>query len=100
MQIERAGITFNVQYFGASRGGRYEPPENPSIEVHDWDVSDWDELAACFGTGSGQRVFSSVDEIAEEIVDKEYSNLLDSAEADARDDFDPDYYYDNGPYWG
>lgn len=94
MEIERAGITFDVQYYGASRGGFYEPPEDASIEVRGWRISDWDELAACFGTGSGQRVYSSVDEIAEEIADKEYHDLLNSVESEIRDDFEPPDDYD------
>jgi len=88
MEIERAGITFDVSYRGATRGGPYEPPEGAEIEVNDWHVSDWDELAACFGAEAG-KVFGSVQEIADHIMERDYSDMLDDAEAQIADDFDP-----------
>lgn len=99
MKIERAGITFDVTYRGGSRGSWNEPPEGAEIEINDWHVSDWDELAACYGAEAG-KVFASVQEIADHIMERDYSEMLEDAEQDARDDFEPpepdDYEYD-GP---
>lgn len=99
MEIERNGITFDVTYFGARRGTRDNPPEHAEIEISGWHVSDWDELADYFGTGSGGRAFSSVDDIAEWIMDCDYNYLLERAEGIALDEFDePEYdkYDDDG----
>lgn len=84
MEIERAGITFDVTYRGATRGGFYEPPESAEIEVADWHVSDWEELAACYGAGSG-HIFGSVQEIADHIMERDYASMLDEAEDYVRD---------------
>lgn len=101
MEIERAGITFDVSYRGATRGGAYEPPEGAEIEISDWHVSDWDELAACYGTGSGSRPFGSVQEIADHIMERDYSEMLNDAEQQIADDFDPPDAddFDDGDLW-
>lgn len=95
--MERAGITFDVTYRGGSRGSWNEPSEGAEIEINDWHVSDWDELAACYGAKAG-KVFASVQEIAHYIMERNYSEMLDVAEQDARDDFDPPDD-DNGEDW-
>lgn len=89
MEIERAGITFDVTYRGGSRGSWNEPPEGAEIEINDWHVSDWDELAACYGAESGKSPFASVREIADHIMEREYDGMLSDAEQQAADDFDP-----------
>src|SRR5688572_13796778 len=96
MEIERAGITFDITYRGGSRGSWNAPPEGAEIEITDWHVSDWDELAACYGAEAG-KVFASVQEIADHIMERDYNEMLDDAEQDARDDFDPpDDDFDDG----
>jgi hypothetical protein len=94
MNIAYAGVTFNVSYRAASRGSWNEPPESAEIEIHDWHVSDWDELAICHGAkGLSPIIRRSLNEIVDAIIDREYDGMLDQAEQEVRDsyDFEPDF---------
>lgn len=104
MNIERAGITFDIHYSPATRGGRFEQPDPADIEIHDWFISSWDDLADMHGAkGDRPIIRGSVAEMVEAIIDREYSSLVEDAESAYYSDFDvPDdgEEYDKYEYEG
>lgn len=103
-EIKRAGITFDVKYYGGSHGGPTEQPYGPEIEVQDWRVYDWDELAEMHGAkGDRPIIRASLDEIVEEIANLQMDSMFDDIEAERDSDFDPpddgDYCYDPPMGW-
>ena len=90
MELEYAGVTFDVGYRGGSAGGPYEAPYGAETEVEGAKVSDWDELAACHGLKSGDYIpCVSLADLIDKIADRNADKMVDDAEEQMRDDFDP-----------
>ncbi len=90
MELEYAGVTFDVMYQGGSRGSATEAPYGPSAESGDGYVSDWDELAACHGLKSGDYIpCVSLDDLMNKISERNYDRMIEDCEEARRDDFDP-----------
>ena len=92
MEINRAGIDFDVRYYRGSPGSFHEPPEAADIEIQGWRVSDWDELAEMYGAKGEMPMFrANLPALVDAIAERHYDSMLDDAEDDYRSDFrEPD----------
>ncbi len=90
MRLEYVGVEFDCSYSGGSAGGACEAPYGAEDETTGARVSDWDELAACHGLKSGDYIpCVSLADLIDKIADKNADRMVDDAEEQMRDDFDP-----------
>ena len=100
MELEYAGVTFDVDYHGGSRGGMTEAPYGAEAETTGAHVSDWEELAACHGLKSGDYIpCVSLADLIDKIADRNADRMVDDAEEHMRDDFDPPDESDEPDYF-
>jgi hypothetical protein len=92
MEINRAGIDFDVTYRPGSHGSWNEPPEPEEIEVTGWTVRDWDELAEMYGAKGETPMFrANLFALVDAIADRHYDSMVDDAGDEYRSDFkEPD----------
>lgn len=90
MRLEYSGVEFDCSYHGGSAGGPCEAPYGAEVETTGAHVSDWDELAACHGLKSGDYIpCVSLADLIDKIAERNADRMIEDAEQEMADDFDP-----------
>ncbi len=91
MEIDYNGLTIEYTRDPGEPMTRDYPGAEPSIEIDETYVSDWDEFAEQYGaTGETPTFGVCLKSVIETILEKEADEINDACEADYQDD-EPDY---------